>query len=59
MLTVKCFPNGNSVHFDRANGWYHVNARRWNGELIDKIRCDDYRDALAYRRAFCAIASKG
>lgn len=25
-------------------------------ELHDKIRCDDYRSALDYYRAFCAIA---
>ena len=56
MLTVKTFRNGNSVDFERANGWWHVNARRYNGELIDKVRCDDYRDALAYRRAFCDLA---
>ena len=56
MLTVKGFKNGNSVHFVRENGWWQVNARRWNGEIIDKVRCDNYRDALAYRRAFCDLA---
>lgn len=56
MLTVKCLPNGNSVHFERTGNWWHVNARRYNGEIIDKVRCDDYREALAYRRAFIALA---
>lgn len=56
MLTVKCFKNGASVHFERSGNWWHINARRWNGEIIDKTRCDNYRDALAYRRAFCELA---
>ncbi len=56
MFTVKTFQNGASVHFERAGQWWCVNCRKWNGEIIDKVRCDNYRDALAYRRSFCAIA---
>lgn len=38
------------------SGMYLVQG--WNdaGRCFDKIRCDDYRNALAYFKSFCAIA---
>ena len=38
------------------SGLYLANVRRANGELHDKIRCDDKQSAADYYRAFCAIA---
>lgn len=39
-----------------ASGMYCVALRLGNGQLGDKIRCDDYRDACRYRKAFIKIA---
>jgi hypothetical protein len=53
---------------NHANGWsttfeqqYHsglitVTLRSSSGEIYDKVRCDDYRNALKYFSAFNAIA---
>ena len=38
------------------NGMYLVMVRAANGEVYDKVRCDDYRNALDYFRAFNRIA---
>lgn len=37
-------------------GLFEVKLYSSGGGLIDKVRCDDYRMALEYRRAFNAIA---
>lgn len=37
-------------------GMYLIQLRNTAGELVDKIRCDDYRSAMKYKRAFAAIA---
>ena len=50
------FKNGWSVFFCKCNGWYEVFIRDGRGDVHDNIRCDDYRNALAYRRAFISIA---
>lgn len=47
---------GGTVIFEKDNGWFRVTLRDTAGNLLDKVRCDNYRDALAYRRSFVAIA---
>lgn len=41
---------------DLPSGMYTVKLYSANGELSDKVRCDDYRNALDYRKSFNAIA---
>ena len=54
---IKEYRNGWSALFERLpNGMYWVHVRRSNGELHDKIRCDDYQMACDYYKSFCAIA---
>lgn len=36
--------------------WYYVTLYNSRGQVADKMRCDDYRDALAYLKSFRAIA---
>ena len=56
-MKPKLFPSGALVLMERdAGGMWGVILRDPSGRLHDKVRCDDYRDALDYRRAFCAIA---
>lgn len=51
------FGNGWSAMLEKLpSGLYLANVRRANGELHDKIRCDDKQSAADYYRAFCAIA---
>lgn len=38
------------------SGMYLVECRGSNGEMLDKMRCDDYQNALAYYKAFCKLA---
>jgi hypothetical protein len=56
-MKIKLFKNGAYTTLEKqACGYYSVQVRSPSGELIDKIRCDTYRDACEYRRAFNAIA---
>lgn len=56
-MKIQEFKNGAYVTFERLTcGYYAVNLRAPNGELSDKVRCDTYRAAMEYRRAFVAIA---
>lgn len=56
-MKIQEFKNGAYVTFERlASGYYEVLLRAPNGELHDKVRCDTYRGAMEYRRAFVAIA---
>lgn len=50
--------NGAVVTMEKtgASGMYVVLLRAPSGQVHDKVRCDDYSDALAYRRSFLAIA---
>ena len=57
-MTIKEFKNGAYVTFEKCGTWYLVQCRAPNGELHDKTRCDDYRDARAYYRAFQAVAKQ-
>jgi len=50
------YRNGWCVSFERIGNWYHVLVRDARGDVHDKVRCDDYRSAIEYRRAFRAIA---
>lgn len=53
---IKLYKSGAYATMDKSGMWYEVLARNPAGEVIDKIRCDDYRDALDYYRAFSALA---
>jgi len=57
-MKITTFKNGSWTVFEKfeLTGWYLVKAFGPNGQLIDKMRCDDYRTACEYRRAFNALA---
>jgi hypothetical protein len=57
-MKVTTHKNGAYTSFEKSlpSGMYTVKAYSPAGALIDKVRCDDYREALAYLRAFNAIA---
>jgi len=59
-MKIKLFKNGALTTFEKiesnVNRFYEVRVRAPNGELIDKVRCDDYRDARAYLKSFNGIA---
>ena len=56
-MTCNQFANGWIVFFERLpNGMYSTLVRDSRGDIHDKVRCDDYRTARAYHRAFKAIA---
>lgn len=40
----------------KVGGLYEVKLYSPAGALIDKVRCDDYRTAMEYRRSFNLIA---
>jgi hypothetical protein len=55
-MKMKCYRNGHaSMEYRPAAGLWLIECRIGT-ELHDKVRCDDYRAALEYFRAFCAIA---
>jgi len=55
-MKMKCYRNGHaSMERLFPSGLYLVRCYKGT-ELHDKIRCDTYRAALDYYRAFCAIA---
>jgi hypothetical protein len=57
---VKIYKNGWETYFCKTGEvpfpWWYVSVRNAAGEIHDKVRCDDYRAALEYFRAFNAIA---
>lgn len=55
-MRAKEYRNGWSVIMDKAGAMYVVIVRNARGDVHDKMRCDDYRGALEYYRAFNAIA---
>ena len=57
-MKTKLYKSGAFVTFERLtpSGMYAVLLRSPSGDVFDKVRCDDYQDALAYMRSFCAIA---
>lgn len=55
-MKTKVFKNGASVRMESPShdGIIVVIARKANGDILDKIRCDSKRAAGEYYRAFCA-----
>ena len=53
---IQTYRNGWCVIMDKGNALYSVIVRNAHGDVHDKMRCDDYRDALDYYRSFKAIA---
>ena len=54
---LKTYNNGWLAMMEKqAHGVYLVLVRNDAGEVYDKMRCDSYRMALDYWRAFNAIA---
>lgn len=58
-MKIKTFRNGHTT-FERLHpsGMYLVQVYI-GSELHDKVRCDDYRMALGYLKAFNLIAKRG
>lgn len=56
----KEYKNGAFVFYEKNRKdsftWYEVRLRAPNGELYDKVRCDDYRAAMDYWKSFNSIA---
>jgi hypothetical protein len=54
----KSHRNGWTTSFEQQyhNGMITVTIRTDAGEVYDRIRCDDYRNAMDYWRAFNGIA---
>lgn len=57
-MQIKTFNNGSWTVFERTqySGMYIVKLYRSNGDLADKVVCDDYRNARHYLKCFNAIA---
>lgn len=56
MYRIKSYKNGHaSIERLMPSGMYLVQVYK-GSQLHDKIRCDDYRSALQYLKAFAAIA---
>lgn len=54
---IKEFPSGAWTVFERVpSGMWLVKLYGADGQLADKVRCDDYRMAREYLRAFNKIA---
>ncbi|NKW09156.1 hypothetical protein HGG76_02605 [Ochrobactrum tritici] len=47
---------GRYVIFEKQGTMYEVRLRSGAGETMDKVRCDEYRLAVEYRKAFLKIA---
>lgn len=54
----KDYKNGASVSMEKLfpSGMYLIELRNPVGDLHDKMRCDDYREACAYYKSFGNIA---
>ena len=58
-MKIKEHKSGAWTVFEKLDGgMYLVKLYASNGELRDKVRCDDYGNALAYLRSFNAIAKQ-
>ena len=55
-MKARIYRNGWSASIDKAGSMYVIFVRNSRGDVHDKMRCDDYSDALAYYKSFCAIA---
>ena len=57
---IKVYRNGWNAYATReSSGMYTVLVRDSIGNMHDKVRCDDYRNAMDYYKSFCAIARNG
>ena len=48
--------NGKYVVFEKTGSIWTVILRTGAGDVADKVRCDDYRLAVEYRKAFIRLA---
>lgn len=55
-MKTKSYRNGWSTMMEKGGALYIVLVRNARGDIHDKMRCDDYRTACEYYRAFNAIA---
>lgn len=55
-MKIKTYRNGWTAMMEKAGYLYVVIVRNARGDIHDKIRCDDYRAAMGYWRAFNSIA---
>ena len=57
-MTIKEFKNGAWTVFEKTTfgSMYVVKLYRANGDLADKVVCDDYKHARHYLKCFNAIA---
>lgn len=57
-MKIKEYKNGAYVVLEKLfpSGMYCIVLRDPQGELKDKIRCDDYPMARDYFKSFCKIA---
>jgi hypothetical protein len=57
-MKITTYKNGAYTSFEKVapSGMYAVKVYAPSGALLDKVRCDDYREALAYLRCFKGIA---
>ena len=44
--------NGRYVTFEKGRTLYIVALKDSSGNLVDKVKCDDFRSAVDYRKAF-------
>ena len=58
-MKTKLFKSGATTQIEKLfpSGMYLVEIRDPSGTIHDKMRCDDYQDALAYLKSFNKIAS--
>jgi hypothetical protein len=55
-MKIKVYKNDWTVTFEKIGYFYAVLVRNANGDVYDKMRCDDYSRARDYWKAFNAIA---
>jgi len=57
-MKIKVFKNNAYTVFEKTfpAGLYAVRVYDRIGNLVDKVLCDDYRDACAYLKSFNQIA---
>lgn len=59
MVTIYQGKDGAYVAFEKTGGMWNVMLRSGAGEVADKVCCDDYRQAVEYRKSFIRIARNG
>jgi len=57
-MKIREFKNGACTIFERmpVSGMYIVICRGPNGQILDRMRCDSYRMACGYLKAFNRLA---